>query len=346
MDQPLTTNASTSEDALLQVSGLTVVFHTDQGTAQAVDGVSFYLHKGETLALVGESGCGKSVSAMALLQLIPSPPGEIAAGSVIFDGQDLLRLPEKQLRALRGNDISMVFQEPMSSLNPVFRIGDQLISVLRLHRRLSKTEAREASIALLQQVGIPEAEKRLDDYPHQLSGGMLQRVIIAMALACTPKLLIADEPTTALDVTIQAQILQLLRELQEKSQLALLLITHDLAVVAETADRVAVMYAGRIVEKASVETLFEEPRHPYTLGLFASLPGSEKKGKRLTAIPGTVPPATHFPPGCRFHPRCDRVMPICRVLVPDLYPPQEAHQTACWLYQPLPEGYDEKGEEP
>ncbi|NLN93072.1 MAG: ABC transporter ATP-binding protein [Candidatus Hydrogenedens sp.] len=330
-------------EALLEVSGLTVVFHTDQGTAQAVDDVSFHLHRGETLALVGESGCGKSVSALALLRLIPSPPGQIVSGFVIFDGRDLLSLPEKSLRALRGNDISMVFQEPMSSLNPVFRIGDQITAVLRIHKALSRAEARKASVSLLQQVGIPEAEKRFDDFPHQLSGGMLQRVMIAMALACTPKLLIADEPTTALDVTIQAQILQLLRELQEKSQLALLLITHDLAVVAETADRVAVMYAGRIVEKTSVEALFEDPRHPYTQGLFASLPGREKKGGRLTAIPGTVPPATHFPPGCRFHPRCDRAMPICRVASPDLYPAEAAHQTACWLYQPHPET-DEPGD--
>lgn len=337
-------DSPTTDRPLLEVSDLTVLFHTDQGTARAVDGISFHLHRGETLALVGESGCGKSVSALALLRLIPSPPGSIDSGSVLFDGQALLDLPEKAMRELRGNDISMVFQEPMSSLNPVFRIGEQIIAVLRLHQSRSKAEAREASISLLKQVGIPEAERRLDDYPHQLSGGMLQRVMIAMALACTPKLLIADEPTTALDVTIQAQILQLLRELQDNSQLAMLLITHDLAVVAENADRVAVMYAGRIVESASVETLFEAPQHPYTQGLFASLPGAEKQGSRLRAIPGTVPPATDFPPGCRFHPRCDKAMPVCRKFVPTLYPEDSAHQTACWLYQPLPEEAEEGGD--
>jgi len=335
-------SSSEAAEPLLKVSGLTVLFQTDQGTARAVDGVSFALHSGETLALVGESGCGKSVTALSLLR--PIPPGRIASGSVVFDGKSLLELPEKAMRDLRGNDISMVFQEPMTSLNPVFRIGDQMTAVLRLHQQLSRSEARQASVALLRQVGIPEPEQRMDDYPHQLSGGMLQRAMIALALACAPKLLIADEPTTALDVTIQAQILQLLRELQTESRLALLLITHDLAVVAETADRVAVMYAGRIVETATVEALFNEPRHPYTQGLFASLPGKEKQGDRLSAIPGTVPPATHFPAGCRFHPRCDKAMPLCRRAEPALHPSGASHQTACWLYQPHPDA-DEEGKD-
>lgn len=318
---------------LLDVCDLAVVFATDQGVARAVDYVSFSIEAGTTLALVGESGCGKSVTALALLRLVPSPPGRIVAGEVHFDGRSLLALPESAMRTIRGNDISMIFQEPMTSLNPVFRIGDQIVAVLRLHRTLSKNQARDAAVELLNRVGIPEAARRLDEYPHQMSGGMLQRIMIAMALACNPKLLIADEPTTALDVTIQAQILALLGELRDQSGLATLLITHDLAVVAEAADRVAVMYAGKIVEMASVADLFAEPAHPYTRGLFASLPGVNQPGRRLKTIEGTVPPITDFPAGCRFHPRCPHAMRICHEQEPPLVCGEAPHPTACWLHQ-------------
>lgn len=318
---------------LLRVDGLAVVFQTDQGVARAVDHVSFTLDTGRTLALVGESGCGKSVTALALLRLIPSPPGHIAAGEIYFDGQSLRELPEAAMRRIRGNEISMIFQEPMTSLNPVFRIGAQIMAVLRLHRKLSAPEAREAAVEMLRRVGIPAAERRMEEYPHQMSGGMLQRIMIAMALACSPKLLIADEPTTALDVTIQAQILDLLRELRHQSQLATLLITHDLAVVAEAADEVAVMYAGKIVETAPVAELFRTPGHPYTQGLFASLPAVNEPGERLATIEGVVPPITAFPPGCRFHPRCRHAMPVCRVQEPPLVFGAASHPTACWLHQ-------------
>lgn len=318
---------------LLRVNGLAVVFQTDQGVARAVDHVSFSLDAGTTLALVGESGCGKSVTALALLRLIPSPPGRIADGEIWFDGQRLLDLPEAAMRRIRGNDISMIFQEPMTSLNPVFRVGAQIEAVLRLHRGLSKPDARDAAVEMLRRVGIPAAERRMEEFPHQMSGGMLQRIMIAMALACDPKLLIADEPTTALDVTIQAQILDLLRELRQQSRLATLLITHDLAVVAEAADAVAVMYAGKIVETAPVAELFEAPSHPYTRGLFASLPAVNQPGKRLATIEGVVPPITAFPTGCRFHPRCSHAMPICRSQEPPLICGAASHPTACWLHQ-------------
>ena len=318
---------------LLCVDNLVVVFQTDQGVARAVDGVSFSLDAGKTLALVGESGCGKSVTALALLRLIPSPPGRIVSGAIHFNGCNLRELPEDEMRRIRGNDISMIFQEPMTSLNPVFRIGTQIAAVLCLHRGLSREAARTATVELLQRVGIPEAERRMEEYPHQMSGGMLQRVMIAMALACDPKLLIADEPTTALDVTIQAQILDLLRGMQEQEQLATLLITHDLAVVAETADTVAVMYAGKLVEMAVVTELFSNPCHPYTRGLFASLPAVNKPGKRLSTIEGVVPPITAFPLGCRFHPRCPNARSICREKEPVLVCGTAAHPTACWLYQ-------------
>jgi len=318
---------------LLRVDNLAVVFHTDQGVARAVDGVSFCLDAGKTLALVGESGCGKSVTALALLGLIPSPPGRIVSGTLLFDGKNLRDLPESAMRHIRGNDISMIFQEPMTSLNPVFRIGAQIGAVLRLHRGISVPAARKETVELLRRVGIPDAEQRMEEYPHQMSGGMLQRIMIAMALACDPKLLIADEPTTALDVTIQAQILALLRELQEQVKLATLLITHDLAVVAETADTVAVMYAGKLVETAPVAELFAEPCHPYTQGLFASLPAVNTPGKRLAAIEGVVPPITAFPSGCRFHPRCPHTLPVCRELEPPLVSGTAPHPSACWLHR-------------
>lgn len=325
-----------SERALLQVRGLTVTFQTDQGVARAVDHISFSVQHGITLALVGESGCGKSVTALSLLRLIPTPPGQIESGRILFENRDLLALSEKDMRSIRGNSISMIFQEPMTSLNPVFQVGDQIGAILRLHRGLSQKQARKEAAELLQQVGISEANRRLADYPHQLSGGMLQRVMIAMALACTPKLLIADEPTTALDVTVQAQILELLSQLQQHRGLSILLITHDLAVVAEVAHQVAVMYAGRIVETASVEALFEEPLHPYTQGLFASLPGINQPGTRLAAIQGTVPAATNFPSGCRFHPRCSFAMPLCRSCEPELICGRASHPLACWLHQDPP----------
>ena len=325
---------NSSGAALLEVRDLRTVFHTDQGTAPAVDGVSFDLRAGETLALVGESGCGKSVTALSILRLIPSPPGIVERGEIRFDGRDLLRLSEAGMRRIRGNDISMIFQEPMTSMNPVFRVGGQIAAAIRLHRGLSKEDARREAIRLLQWVGIPAAESRVDDYPHQMSGGMLQRVMIALALACNPKVLIADEPSTALDVTIQAQILRLLKRLQGETGMAILLITHDLGVVAETADRVAVMYAGKIVEAADVQTLYAAPAHPYTQGLFASLPSLQPEGHRLHTIKGAVPAATDFPPGCRFHPRCPHALDICRHREPPFIAMGEGHGAACWLHDP------------
>ncbi|MBI1317350.1 MAG: ATP-binding cassette domain-containing protein [Candidatus Hydrogenedens sp.] len=323
-----------AREPLLTVRGLRTVFDTDRGPAPAVDGVSFDLFPGKTLALVGESGCGKSVTALSILRLVPSPPGRIEAGEVFFNGRDLRRMPERDLRAVRGNDISMIFQEPMTSMNPVFRVGDQIVAVLRLHRGLNRADARDEAIALLKRVGIPAPERRVDNFPHEMSGGMLQRVMIAMALACGPKLLIADEPTTALDVTIQAQILDLLRQLQEETGMALLLITHDLGVVAENAHDVAVMYAGRIVERASAAELFRGPKHPYTQGLFASLPSMNKGARRLQTIEGNVPAVSNFPPGCRFHPRCPHVMERCMSEVPPDFRCGETHTAACWLRDP------------
>lgn len=329
---------SGARDKILEVRDLRTYFHTDQGVARAVDGISFEVSAGRTLALVGESGCGKSVTAMSLLRLIPQPPGRIEGGAALFNGRDLLKMPAGELRRVRGNAITMIFQEPMTSMNPVFRIGQQLSAAIRLHRKLSKEAAHEEGIALLRRVGIPAAERRIEEYPHQMSGGMLQRVMIALALACNPKLLIADEPTTALDVTIQAQILELLRRLRDETGMALLLITHDLGIVAETADEVVVMYAGRKVEHAPVKALFTAPRHPYTQGLFASLPGLQRPQERLYTIKGAVPAATQFPEGCRFHPRCPHAMPICREKTPPLIAApsdgkeETPHLAACWLH--------------
>ena len=298
----------------------------------AVDGVSFEIGGGETLALVGESGCGKSVSALSILRLVPEPAGRIVGGEIRLAGRDVLGLSAREMRALRGNVVSMVFQEPMTSLNPVFRVGSQIAAVVRLHTGVTRGEARQRAVKLLERVGIPAPEDRVDDYPHQMSGGMRQRVMIAMALACGPQLLIADEPTTALDVTIQAQILDLLKELQAESGMAVLLITHDLGIVAETADRVAIMYAGKIVEEADVRDLFANPRHPYTQGLFASLPKVGGKRGRLTTIEGQVPAATQFPPGCRFHPRCPHVMDVCRTEEPGVTMLGPGHRVSCWLH--------------
>lgn len=318
--------------SILRVVNLQTHFYTDDGIAKAVDGVSFEIPKGETLGLVGESGCGKSVTALSIMQLVPSPPGKIVGGSVFFKGKDLLKLSESRMRKVRGNEISMVFQEPMTSLNPVFTVGNQIMEVLRLHQKLSKRQARQKTIELLAQVRMPVPEQRIHEYPHQLSGGMKQRVMIAMALACNPAVLIADEPTTALDVTIQAQLLELINELQERLHMSVLLITHDLGVIAETADSVAVMYAGKIVEYTSAENLFGSPKHPYTVGLFGSLPKLGKKRGKLAVIPGNVPNPLYFPPGCRFHPRCPHVMDMCREVIPPLAEVASGHQAACFLY--------------
>jgi peptide/nickel transport system ATP-binding protein/oligopeptide transport system ATP-binding protein len=301
---------------LLEVKNLQTHFSTRAGLVRAVDGVSFQLGRGELLGLVGESGCGKSVTALSLMRLV-APPGRIVGGEVLFDGVDLLKLSEPKMRAIRGDDIAMIFQDPMTSLNPVYTVGEQIAEALRLHRKLARKAAKAAAVEAMREVSIPDPARRADDYPHQLSGGMRQRVMIAMALACDPKLLIADEPTTALDVTIQAQILELLDGLRKTRELAVLLITHDLGVVAEVADRVAVMYTGRIVEASPVAELFARPKHPYTEGLLRSVPkltaAEVQKVERLQTIEGTVPKLTDLPPGCHFAPRCPHRMPRCTV---------------------------------
>lgn len=320
---------------LLEVRNLQTHFPTRAGLVRAVGGVSFYLDKGELLGLVGESGCGKSITALSVMRLI-APPGQIVEGEIIFDGEDLLKFSEERMRAIRGDDIAMIFQDPMTSLNPVFTVGEQIAEALRLHRKLSRTDARRATIEAMKEVAIPDPSRRVDDYPHQLSGGMRQRVMIAMALACDPKLLIADEPTTALDVTIQAQILELLDELRRTRELAVLLITHDLGVVAEVADRVAVMYTGRIVEESPVEELFARPKHPYTEGLLRSVPKLTaehvEKKERLETIEGTVPSPTALPAGCHFAPRCTHRMPRCTEGEIPLYKLEGGVQVRCVLY--------------
>ena len=299
---------------LLEVTNLQTHFRTRAGLVRAVDGVSFYLDRGELLGLVGESGCGKSITALSVMRLI-APPGKIVSGEITFDGKNLLKLSDAEMREIRGDDIAMIFQDPMTSLNPVYTVGEQIAEALRLHRKLSRKAARDAAIQAMREVAIPDPARRVGDYPHQLSGGMRQRVMIAMALACDPKLLIADEPTTALDVTIQAQILELLNELRNTRELAVLLITHDLGVVAEVADRVAVMYTGRIVEESPVNELFARPKHPYTEGLLRSVPkltaAHVAKKTRLETIEGVVPSPTQLPPGCHFAPRCPYRMPRC-----------------------------------
>ncbi|MFT5732420.1 MAG: oligopeptide/dipeptide ABC transporter ATP-binding protein [Planctomycetota bacterium] len=305
-------------EAILSIEGLKTYFHTDEGIARAVDGVTYSIKPGETLGVVGESGSGKSVTALSILQLLPMPPGKFEGGRILFRGENLLEVSEERMREIRGNDIAMIFQEPMTALNPVFSVGNQIGETVMLHQGLSKSAARERSIEMLHRVGIPAPEKRVDEYPHQLSGGMRQRVMIAMAMACGPALLIADEPTTALDVTIQAQILDLIKELQDQEGMSVLLITHDLGVVAETAHHVAVMYAGRVVEYASAVELFERPRHPYTIGLLRSLPDLATSGERLVTIPGIVPSATRFPSGCRFRTRCSLATDLCAAEVPSL----------------------------
>ena len=319
-----------SPDPLLSVSHLTTVFDTPDGSVRAVDDVSFEIRAGETVGLVGESGSGKSVTALSIMRLV-QPPGRIAGGSLSFKGRDLLTLDERTMRTVRGADITLIFQEPMTALNPVFRVGDQIAETLRVHGRASRREARTAAVDLLRAVRIPDAASRVNDYPHQLSGGMRQRVLIAMSLACQPSLVIADEPTTALDVTIQAEILDLLREMKSALHLSLLLITHDLGVIAETADRVAVMYAGRIVETGPVRAIFREPAHPYTRGLLASMPGG-RPGRRLLAIDGSVPLLGALPPGCAFNPRCpDRFEP-CTAAPPPDYVVGPERAAKCYLH--------------
>lgn len=336
----LSTQKSSELEKILEVKNLKTSFFTEAGEVRAIDDVSFNVYKGKTLGIVGESGCGKSVTSLSIMRLIPHPPGKIVGGQIIYKNRNLLDLNSEEMRSIRGNEISMIFQEPMTSLNPVFTIGNQVIEAIRLHQRLSRAEARNRAIEMLSMVGIPAPEKRIDDYPHQLSGGMRQRVMIAMALSCNPQILIADEPTTALDVTIQAQILELLKELQEKVGMALILITHDLGVIAETAHEVVVMYAGRIVEQGLVEDIFENPKMPYTKGLLNSIPtlsqdptGKIKK-KRLETIPGIVPNLLYLPPGCRFQDRCIYRVEECLKREPDLrviknLRPEMPHRIRC-----------------
>ena len=321
-----------SVKSLLTVRDLKTYFRTSEGLARAVDGVSFDIHQGQTFALVGESGCGKSVTALSIMQLVPEPAGYIAGGQIYYKDTDIVRLSEWEKRRIRGNEISMIFQEPMTSLNPVFTIGSQIVEAIRLHQNLDSSEAKRKAVEMLDLVGIPAPEQRFKDYPHQFSGGMKQRVMIAIALSCQPGLLIADEPTTALDVTIQAQVLGLIRGLQKEMGTAVLLITHDLGVVAETAEQIAVMYAGKIVEIADRKDLFESPYHPYTEKLLESLPTRQKRGYALQTISGRVPKATNYLPGCRFADRCHRVMPRCHSVSPDLVELTQGHQAACHLY--------------
>jgi len=320
-------------DIILKVDNLKTYFNTDDGVVRAVDGVSFDLHEGETLGIVGESGCGKSVTNLSIMRLIPSPPGKIMGGKVIFDGKSILDMTNQEIRTIRGCDISMIFQDPMTSLNPFLRISTQLIEILELHQELDKELVEEKAVEMLKKVGIPSAERRIHDYPHQFSGGMRQRVMIAMALSCNPQILIADEPTSALDVTIQAQILELIQELTEELGTAVIMITHDLGVVAGTCDRICVMYAGRIVEKASAEELFAEPKHPYTKGLIKSVPRLDRAGReRLFSIKGQPPNLINLPDCCPFHPRCDRAMDVCK----NKYPPERqlnsSRSVNCWLF--------------
>ena len=322
-------NTMTNNDHLLSVKNLKVYFRSDDELARAVDGVSLDVGREETVCLVGESGCGKTVTALSILGLIPRPPGEIAGGSISFNGQNLLEFEEEQMQAIRGNHISMVFQEPLTSLNPVFTIGDQIGEAIKIHQSVANDELESRCVRLLKDVGIPTAEERINDYPHQLSGGQRQRVMIAMALACDPDLVIADEPTTALDVTVQAQILRLFNSLQIKRSMSVLYITHDLGVVGKIADRVCVMYAGTIAEQGTKSAVFENPRHPYTQALLASVPHRSKRGKRLYSIAGTVPNPSYKPHGCPFHPRCPHAIDSCREKFPGMCDYGNGHLARC-----------------
>lgn len=323
---------------ILEVKNLTTSFQIDGTKVNAVDGVSFQLKKGKTLCIVGESGCGKSVTSLSIMRLIPNPPGEISGGEILYKGKDLLKLPESEMRTLRGNEISMIFQEPMTSLNPVFTIGNQISEPLRLHQKLSSSAAREKAVEMLRLVNIPSPETRVDEFPHQLSGGMRQRVMIAMALACKPQVLICDEPTTALDVTIQAQVLDIMRRLQQTLGMSMILITHDLGIVAEMADDVAVMYAGKIVEQGPVKEIFSKPLHPYTKGLLNSIPRIQREShatetgrRRLDTIPGMVPSLKELPKGCRFQGRCEFVKEECKPVIPKLMEISQGHSVSCVL---------------
>jgi len=320
---------------LLDVRGLTTAFMTGSGEVNAIEEVSFSLKEGEILGIVGESGSGKSVTALTIMGLLPQPPARVAAGEVVFNGRRLTGLSDRQMQAIRGPGISMIFQEPMTSLNPVFSIGDQIMETIAAHERLPQAELRKRAIGMLDKVGIPSAARRLDDYPHQMSGGQRQRVMIAMALACNPKLLIADEPTTALDVTIQAQILDLLMDLRDEFGMAIVIITHNMGVIAETADRVLVMYAGRVIEEAPVAQVFDRPLHPYTRGLLECVPSLTEDRPRLVAIPGTLPEPARRPPGCRFGPRCRHAQPSCAEAIPQLQTLEPAHTAACFRAREL-----------
>ncbi|WP_068617600.1 ABC transporter ATP-binding protein [Paenibacillus tuaregi] len=318
---------------LLNIEHLSTHFKTEEGTIKAVDDISLHVRKGETVCIVGESGCGKSITAMSIMGLIEGPAGKVAGGSIHFDGRDLTKLNRHELRHLRGNEIAMIFQEPMSSLNPVITIGEQIVEPLRVHLNLSRRDAHTRAIELIEQVGISRPEQIFRSYPHELSGGMLQRIMIAIAISCNPKLLIADEPTTALDVTIQAQILDLLRRFKEDSDMSILLITHDLGVVAEMADYVIVMYSGKIVEEGEVTQLFANPKHPYTQGLLRSKPVINQRQDELYSIPGQVPNPLELQPSCYFHDRCEHCMAVCRMEEPNLKKVGEQQKAACWLYE-------------
>lgn len=318
---------------LLDVRNLQMSYHTDGGTVRAVDDVSFKVNKGEVVGIVGESGCGKTAVSLSILRLLPMPPADIENGEIYFEeSRDLLKLSGEQIRKVRGNEIAMIFQEPMTSLNPVYTIGNQLTEAIRLHQNVDASTARTRAIDMLKMVGIPRADEVIDEYPHRFSGGMRQRAMIAMALSCDPKLLIADEPTTALDVTIQAQILELMRELKDRLNTAIIFITHDLSVIAEMADRVLVMYAGKIVEQGTVHDLFHNPQHPYTRGLIGSRPSMDVDRDRLAFIPGSVPNPLQMPGGCPFHPRCSHAMQICRHEMPARKDSENAHGVRCWLH--------------
>ena len=325
---------------LLEVKGLKTYFYTEDGVVRAVDGVNFDVYPGEVLSIVGESGCGKSVTSLSIMRLI-SKPGKIDAGEILLDGENLLDLSEEEMSKVRGNRISMIFQQPQTALNPVFKVGDQLAEVLNVHQDMGKDAGWRRAVALLKMVGVPDPERRAEAYPHELSGGMAQRVMIAMALACVPEVLIADEPTTALDVTIQAQILDLMRDMRREMGTSVILITHDLGVVAEMAERVAVMYAGEIVEQTDVNTLFDEPLHPYTQGLMGSIPVLGEIKEKLDVIPGSVPNLVNLPPGCRFAPRCQARVKyncaVCADVKPELEEVKPGHHVRCWLYKSAPE---------
>jgi oligopeptide/dipeptide ABC transporter ATP-binding protein len=330
------TGVAKSDKPLLEVRNLKTFFYTEDGTVRAVDGVNFEVYPGEVLGLVGESGCGKSVTSLSIMRLV-APPGKVLEGEILLDGEDLLRKSEAEMMKVRGNRISMIFQQPQTALNPVFKVNDQIAEVLDIHQDFGREAGKARAVELLKMVGIPDAERRSESYPHELSGGMAQRVMIAMALACVPELLIADEPTTALDVTIQAQILDLMRDLRERMGTSVILITHDLGVIAEMAERVAVMYAGEIVEQTEVNSLFDQPLHPYTQGLIGSIPVLGEIKERLDVIPGSVPNLVNLPPGCRFAPRCAARekfgLQICSDVKPDLEEARPGHLVRCWLYQ-------------